>query len=214
VSAIVLQRLEQVGVVPIIRAPSPDVALRISEILIEAQMSVIEVTFTVPKAAEVIRHLRERFRDLLIGAGTVLDASAARAAVTEGAQFLVSAVTHPDVIAYGRRYGIPVIPGAFTPTEILAAVTLGADIVKLFPASVGGPGYLRALHEPFPYLRLFPTGGINAANVHEWFAARAVAVGVGSALVRDVAKTGDYEGLRQRAVELMRAVKQARERAS
>lgn len=208
--ATALQRLQQVGVVPIIRAPSPDVALRISEVLIDAQMPIIEVTFTVPRAAEVIRGLREEFPDLLVGAGTVLDAPTARAAITEGAQFLVSVIAPPDVIACGRQYGVAVIPGAFTPAEILAAVRLGADVVKLFPASVGGPGYLRALREPFPSLRLFPTGGISAANVQEWFAAGAAAVGVGSSLVRDVAKTGDYESLRQRALDLMRAVTHAR----
>lgn len=209
-SVTALQRIEQVGIVPIIRAPSPEAALRISEVLIEEGMPIIEVTFTVPRADEVIRRLREEFPDMLVGAGTVLDAPTARAAISNGAQFLVSVIAPTEVIASGRQYGIAVIPGAFTPAEILGAVTLGADVVKLFPAAVGGPGYLRALREPFPSLRAIPTGGVNAVNVHEWFAAGAVAVGVGSALIRDVATSGDYEGLRQRAVELMAAVQRAR----
>lgn len=209
-SVTALQRIEQVGIVPIIRAPSPEAALRISEVLIEEGMPIIEVTFTVPRADEVIRRLREEFPDMLVGAGTVLDAPTARAAISNGAQFLVSVIAPAEVIASGRQYGIAVIPGAFTPAEILGAVTLGADVVKLFPAAVGGPGYLRALREPFPSLRAIPTGGVNAVNVHEWFAAGAVAVGVGSALIRDVATSGDYEGLRQRAVELMAAVQRAR----
>lgn len=209
-SVTALQRIEQVGIVPIIRAPSPEAALRISEVLIEEGMPIIEVTFTVPRADEVIRRLREEFPDMLVGAGTVLDAPTARAAISNGAQFLVSVIAPAEVIASGRQYGIAVIPGAFTPAEILGAVTLGADVVKLFPAAVGGPGYLRALREPLPSLRAIPTGGVNAVNVHEWFAAGAVAVGVGSALIRDVATSGDYEGLRQRAVELMAAVQRAR----
>lgn len=208
-----IQRIEQVGVVPIIRAPSSEGALRISEVLIEEGMPIIEVTFTVPRADEVIRRLREEFPDMLVGAGTVLDAPTARAAISNGAQFLVSVIAPVEVITSGRQYGITVIPGAFTPAEILEAVTLGADVVKLFPAAVGGPGYLRALREPFPSLRLFPTGGVNAATVREWFAAGAVAVGVGSSLVGDVTRTGDYEGLRRRALDLMRAVKGARGKA-
>lgn len=185
-------------------------ALRISEVLIHAGMPLIEVTFTVPRAAEVIRQLRGTFPKLLIGAGTVLDQVAARNAIEAEATFLVSVAAPPKVIAAGHQAGIPVIPGAFTPSEIIAVLALGVEVVKLFPASVGGPGYLRALREPLPSLRAIPTGGVNAVNVHEWFAAGAVAVGVGSALIRDVATTGDYEGLRQRAVELMAAVQRAR----
>lgn len=209
-STVALDRIQSVGVVPIIRAPSPELALRISEVLIDARMPIVEVTFTVPRASDVIRRLREEFPNLLVGAGTVLDGPTARAAIMEGVQFIVSVITPPDVIRLGQQYGIPVIPGAFTPAEILAAVTMGADVVKLFPASVGGPAYLRALREPFPSLRIFPTGGVSAANVHEWFAAGAIAVGVGTSLIRDVAATGDYQGLKQRAVELMQAVGRAR----
>lgn len=205
-----LQRIEEVGVVPIIRAPSPEHALRIAEALIEAEMPILEVTFTVPGAAEVIRRLRVGQPDLLVGAGTVLDGPTARAAIGEGAQFLVSVIAPPDVMALGPQHGVPVIPGAYTPTEILAALAMGAQVVKLFPAELGGPGYLRALRGPLPSLRAFPTGGVSADNVGEWFAAGAVAVGVGSVLMRDAAASGDYEGLRRRARELMEAVRTAR----
>jgi len=205
-----LQRIEEVGVVPIIRAPSPDHALRIAEALIEAEMPILEVTFTVPGAAEVIRRLRVGYPALLVGAGTVLDGPTARAAICEGAQFLVSVTAPPDVMSLGPQHGAPVIPGAYTPTEILAALAMGAQVVKLFPAELGGPGYLRALRGPLPSLRAFPTGGVSADNVGEWFAAGAVAVGVGSVLIRDAAATGDHEGLRRRARELMEAVRAAR----
>lgn len=205
-----LQRIVDVGVVPIIRAPTADAALRICEVLIDTGMPIVEVTFTVPGAPEVIRRLRTQFPALLVGAGTVLDGPTARAAILEGAEFLVSVVAPKDVIVLGHQYDVPVIPGAFTPAEILAALAMGADVVKLFPAEVGGPAYLRALRGPLPTLRAFPTGGVSAANVHEWFAAGAVAVGVGSGLIRDVTVSGDYEGLRRRARELMQAVQTAR----
>lgn len=135
----------------------------------------------------MIRELRGRFPGVTVGAGTVLDTATAWAAVSEGAQFLVSVVAPKEVVVLGRQYGIPVIPGAFTPAEILEAVAMGADVVKLFPADVRGPGYLRGLLGPFPALRLFPTGGVTAADVGDWLAAGAVAVGVGTALTRDVA---------------------------
>lgn len=208
-----LQRIEAVGVVPIIRAPSPDDALRICDVLTAAEMPIVEVTFTVPGAAEVIRQVRTRFPELLVGAGTVLDGPTARVAILEGAQFLVSVIAPKEVVVLGHQYGIPVIPGAFTPTEIMRALAMGAEVVKLFPAEVGGPAYLRALRGPFPVLRAFPTGGVSTANVHEWFGAGAVAVGVGSSLIRDVSGTGDYEGLRRRAGELMEAVRRARDLA-
>jgi 2-dehydro-3-deoxyphosphogluconate aldolase/(4S)-4-hydroxy-2-oxoglutarate aldolase len=205
-----VQQIEKAGVVPIIRAPSSEHALRISEVLVDAAMPVLEITFTVPGASAVIQELRRRFPGVTVGAGTVLDAATARAAISAGAQFLVSVVAPRDVVVLGRQSGIPVIPGAFTPSEILTAVALGADVVKLFPADVGGPGYLRGLLGPFPALRLFPTGGVTAANIPEWLAAGAVAVGVGTALTRDVAATGDYAGLSRRARELMAAVRTSR----
>jgi 2-dehydro-3-deoxyphosphogluconate aldolase/(4S)-4-hydroxy-2-oxoglutarate aldolase len=209
----VMQRVEQVGVVPIIRASSPDIALRIAEALVKAGIPVLEVTLTVPRGVDVIRRVREVFPDAFVGAGTVLDGVAAQDAVSGGAQFLVSPAIVPEVMAYGREHGVPTIPGALTPTEMLTAVTLGAEVVKLFPASLAGPRYLRTLQEPFPFLRLLPTGGINIVNLREWMAPNVVAVGVGTALIGDVAKTGDFTGLRMRAEELMRAVGHAREQA-
>lgn len=208
-----LQRIVDVGVVPIIRAPTADEALRICEVLIDTGMPIVEVTFTVPGASEVIRRLRTQFPALFVGAGTVLDGPTARAAILEGAEFLISVVAPQDVIALCRQYGVAVVPGAFTPSEIMAAVAMGADLVKLFPAEVGGPGYLRSLRAPFPALRVFPTGGVSAANIREWFEAGAVAVGVGSSLIRDVAVTGDYRGLGRRAHELIEAVRMSRDGA-
>ncbi|MBI4278602.1 MAG: bifunctional 4-hydroxy-2-oxoglutarate aldolase/2-dehydro-3-deoxy-phosphogluconate aldolase [Armatimonadetes bacterium] len=205
-----LARIHEIGVVPIIRAPSPEHALRIADALLDGDLPTIEVTFTVPGALEVLRDLRRRAPGILLGAGTVLDGETARAAILEGADFLVSVVAPPDVMATAHRYSVLAIPGAYTPQEIMNAVAMGASVVKVFPAEIGGPAYLRALRGPLPQVRLFPTGGVSAANVKEWFDAGAFAVGVGSALIGDVLKTEDYRGLTARAREMMAAVRQGR----
>ncbi len=178
-----LRTILRTRIVPIIRTRSADWAMEIAEILAAAGLDVVEVTFTVPDAASVIARLRTRFPDVLTGAGTVTDAATAERAIAAGAQFLLSPALSPAMVAVARRHGALAIPGAYTPTEVLAAVDGGAELVKIFPAESGGPAHIRAILAPLPEARLLPTGGVRPDNIAEWFAAGAAAVGIGSALV-------------------------------
>jgi 2-dehydro-3-deoxyphosphogluconate aldolase/(4S)-4-hydroxy-2-oxoglutarate aldolase len=144
----------------------------------------LEVTMTVPRAIDLIGALAPTLPgDFLLGAGTVLDPDTARRAVGAGAQFIVSPVFRPEIIAAGHQYNVPVMPGCFTATEILSAWDAGADVVKVFPATSVGPGYLKDIRGPLPQVKLMPTGGVSIDNVGDWLRAGAVAVGVGSALL-------------------------------
>jgi 2-dehydro-3-deoxyphosphogluconate aldolase/(4S)-4-hydroxy-2-oxoglutarate aldolase len=172
--------------IAIVRLADADLLLPTAEALRAGGVEVIEFTLTTPGALEQLRVARQHFGDtVILGAGTVLDAEAARQAAEAGAQFIVAPNVDPAVIrlCHRRRYNLPVIPGALTPTEIVAAWTAGADLIKVFPASVGGPGYIREVLAPLPHVRLVPTGGVTTENVTEFLNAGAVAVGVGSGLV-------------------------------
>ena len=175
-----LTRVLDRGLVAILRSSSSEQLARVARSLFEGGIDVIEVTLTVPDALEIIAEVR---RDLgqrvLLGAGSVLDAETARAAILAGAEFIVSPVVRHDVIQLCRRYGKVVMPGAFTPTEALAAWEAGADIVKIFPADIGGPAYLKALAAPLPQIRMMPTGGVNLETIEAFFRAGACAVGTG-----------------------------------
>ena len=166
---------------------------------------------TTPGALEAIEGSRERLPDVLMGAGTVLDAVTAREAILAGAQFLVTPTVAPDVIEMAHRYGIPVIPGAMTPTEILACWEAGADMVKVFPASVLGSGYIKAVRGPLPQIPLVPTGGITADNAGDFIKAGAALVCAGGWLVdRSALAQGRYEVLTRKAKSLLEAVQAAR----
>jgi 2-dehydro-3-deoxyphosphogluconate aldolase/(4S)-4-hydroxy-2-oxoglutarate aldolase len=167
---------------------------------------------TVPRALEIIAEVRRDLgADVLLGAGSVLDAETARAAMLAGAEFIVSPAVRHDVIRLCRRYGKIVMPGAFTPTETLSAWEAGADIVKIFPADVGGPAYLKALAAPLPQIRLMPTGGVNLETIDAFFRAGACAVGLGSALVDQQAiRTGDMQSIRDLAAKYVAAVARIR----
>ncbi|HYM69269.1 MAG TPA: bifunctional 4-hydroxy-2-oxoglutarate aldolase/2-dehydro-3-deoxy-phosphogluconate aldolase [bacterium] len=186
-------------VVPIVRTRSTAWAAEVAEILATSGMDVIEITFTVPDAPAVIRSLRDRFPEILIGAGTVTDAATAGAAVEAGAQFLLSPALSPGMVQVARRNGVLAVPGAYTPTEVLAAMDAGAELVKIFPAESGGPAHVRALLGPLPHARLLPTGGVRPDNIREWLAAGAVAVGIGSALVGPADRPVDAAAVRARA---------------
>jgi 2-dehydro-3-deoxyphosphogluconate aldolase / (4S)-4-hydroxy-2-oxoglutarate aldolase len=181
----VLRKIEDVGLVPVLRADSAERAIAIADAITKGGVPVLEVTMTVPGALEVMRVLVQAYGDrLLVGAGTVLDPETARACMLAGSQFIVSPVLNVKIIEMCLRYSIAVIPGALTPTEVLAAWEAGADIVKVFPCSaVGGAKYLRALHGPMPQLKLIPTGGVSLATAEEFLRAGALALGVGSDLV-------------------------------
>lgn len=181
----------------IVRAGSAAEATAAGKALVAGGLTVVEVACTTPDAPAAISALRSECPDAVVGAGTVLDAAAAFAAVSAGAQFLVSPVVTADVLRAGQRYGVAVLPGACTPTEINAAMELGADAVKLFPAGVLGIGFMRAVATAMPQVPFVPTGGVTAEDALQWLDAGAVAVGVGGALTR-----GDPADIHDRAQRL------------
>jgi 2-dehydro-3-deoxyphosphogluconate aldolase/(4S)-4-hydroxy-2-oxoglutarate aldolase len=191
-------------VVPIIRTTSTAWALDVAEILAASGLRVLEVTFTVPDAAAVIRTLRSKFPDILVGGGTVTDGATADTAIAAGAQFLLSPALSLEMVRVARRHGVLAVPGAYTPTEVLAALDGGAELVKIFPAESGGPAHIRAILGPLPHARLLPTGGVRPDNIGEWFDAGAAAVGIGSALVGPAHKPVDAAAVRGKA-EVIRA---------
>jgi 2-dehydro-3-deoxyphosphogluconate aldolase/(4S)-4-hydroxy-2-oxoglutarate aldolase len=211
----IVRRVEAVGIVPVIRATTPELAARAARAILAGGISVFEITMTVPDAPAVIRTLVKELGDrAVIGAGTVLNAAAAHQCVDAGAEFIVSPGFDPDTVTEAHARGVPAMPGALTPTEVIAAWNHGADLVKIFPISaVGGAPYLRALRGPLPEVKLLPTGGINAANAAEYLKAGASAIGVGSELVDAKALAEGRDAIvTERARELCAAVQAARHR--
>lgn len=186
-------------IVSVLRAPRPNSVEPVVEVLARSGVRTIELTLTSPGVLDELPSLRERFGAACIwGVGTILSASLARDAIAAGAEFLVTPMLLPEVIAVAREHGVPILSGALTPTEIRQTYALGADCVKLFPASLGGPQYLRELRGPFPNLGVMPSGGVGIADTPAWLAAGALAVSLGGSLIGD-AFEGDLHGLRQRA---------------
>jgi len=209
----VLEWIARGRIVPVVRAGSADEALQAVDALLEGGIDVLEITMTVPGAVEVIRSLSERFGgQALIGAGTVLSPEDAAACVAAGARFLVSPGLDVATVRAAHAAGVPMMPGALTPTEVITAMRAGADMVKIFPASaVGGPKYLKALRGPLPDVKLLATGGVNATTAADYLAAGANALGVGAELVDMAAlKAGDDAVITARAKELVAIVKAAR----
>lgn len=196
----------------VIRMEHPGRLVHACEALLEGGVRVLEVTMTTPSALRMIEALSDTFApDALIGVGSVTDAQTARSALHAGAQFVVSPVLKREIIDATHAQDRPVLPGALTPTEIQCAHDLGADIVKVFPASQFGPGYLRSVLAPLPHLQLMPTGGVTADNLAAWLDAGACAVGVGSALVDTQAITNEnYAALTQNARALRSALEATR----
>ena len=207
-----MQRIEECGIVAIIRANSSNELFDTAAAIKNGGVDVIEITMTTPDALQVIGDVSDRFGDsVLIGVGSVLDSETARAAMLAGAEFVVSPVTKTDIIEICNRYGKVVIPGAFTPTEILSAWETGADYVKVFPSSGVGPSYIKDIKAPLPQIPLIPTGGVTAENAAEFMKAGAAALGVGSALVsQDIMDAGDFATLTERAKSLVASVKSIR----
>ncbi len=190
----VYQTIKKQGVVVVIRGNDLQEAIKTVEACYRGGIKVIEVTFTVPRADELINILVEKYAgsDMLVGAGTVLDPETARIAMLAGAQFIVSPSLNVDTIKMCNRYGVPVMSGVMTPTEAQTAMEYGVDILKLFPGDIAKPAGLKALKGPFPNANIMPTGGVSQDNVEEWFKVGAYAVGAGSFLTKD-AKTGDFD---------------------
>ena len=209
----ILSKITEGGVVPVVRAASAHEARACAAALVEGGITVLEITMTVPHATQLISQLTDELPDdVLIGAGSVLDAESARACIAAGANFIVSPVTDYDTIQYCVDSEITVLPGALTPTEIANAVSAGADIVKVFPAdSMGGAAYLKSLLAPMPQLKLIPTGGVTVENAGDLIRAGAVAVGVGSDLVDLTAiRDGHPERIVAKAKSYLEAVATAR----
>jgi 2-dehydro-3-deoxyphosphogluconate aldolase/(4S)-4-hydroxy-2-oxoglutarate aldolase len=188
------QRLHDEQLVAVVRADSPDAAVRAGNALADGGVRALEITFTTPEADVAIAELSRR-GDVFVGAGTVLDADQAARAIAAGANFLVSPSLVLEVLEAGTEAGVLTVPGALTPTEVLSA-RRHADVIKLFPSSLGGPSYLKALLAPFPGLSIIPTGGIDAGNVGQWLDAGAFALGAGGDLCPPkLIAAGDFEGL-------------------
>lgn len=209
----ILENLRDVGIIPVIRAGSSDAAIRISEALVQGGIRTLEITMTVPDALRAIREVASALgAEVLLGAGTVTTRDMASSAIDAGARFLVSPALVRDVIAVAHERGVPVLPGALTPTEVLEAHTLGGDVIKVFPASaVGGAAYVKALKAPFPHIELCPTGGVNLDTIGEFFKAGASAVGVGGELVlKSAIESGEFGRITELARRYVEAVSRAR----
>ncbi len=209
----VIEKIEEIGVLPVIRAESADEARRVIDAVRAGGITVIEVTMTVPGAVTLIGDLCGEFGDdVLIGAGTVMDAETARECIFSGAKFIISPALNFDTIDYCNDAGVVVMPGALTPTEVVNAWDAGADFVKVFPAgALGGASYLRSLKAPLPHIKLIPTGGVNLATAADFIRAGAGAIGVGADLVDLKAiRDGRPESITGNAKKYLQIVREAR----
>ena len=208
--------VERAGVVAVIRIKEPQRLRAVVDALGEGGLTALEVTMTVPGAVELIAELAPTMPPgFLLGAGTVTDAVTARRVIDAGARFVVSPVFRRDVLEACHTRDVAVMPGCFSPTEILDAWEAGADIVKVFPATALGPGFIKDIRGPMPEVKLMPTGGVTLDNAGDWIRAGAVAVGVGTALTDAKAiAAGDYATLRANAERIVSNVRQAQGRAS
>jgi len=207
----VLGRVVASGLIAVIRAESSDQAARIAEACALGGAAALEITFTVPGAGRVIEHLAREFSgQILLGAGTVLDAETARIAILAGAHFVVSPALNLESARVCNRYQIPYMPGAGTIRDVIEAMECGADIVKVFPGEILGPAFVKAVKGPLPHASLMPTGGVSLENVADWIKAGSVAVGVGGNLTAG-AKTGDFASITQLARQFVQKIKEARE---
>jgi 2-dehydro-3-deoxyphosphogluconate aldolase / (4S)-4-hydroxy-2-oxoglutarate aldolase len=207
-----LERILAGGIVAVVRADSGEQLVNVVRALSEGGVTAAEITFTVPGAVEVIGRVRRELGDaVVLGAGTVLDPETARAALLAGAEYLVAPTVNLDVIRIARRYDKVVMPGAFSPTEILSAWEAGADVVKVFPAEVGGPSFLKAVHGPLPQIRLMPTGGVDLSTAEAFLKAGACCLGVGGSLVEAKAvAAGDFARIRDLASQFSAIVRRVR----
>jgi len=208
----VLARITTTGLIPVIRASSAAEALAAVAAIQRGGLSILEITMTVPDAVALIGEVTRSVPEALVGAGTVLDPATAQACIAAGARFVVSPALDADTIRVCRDAGVAVLPGALTPTEVVTAWRLGADLVKVFPANaVGGPSYIKSLKAPLPQIGLVPTGGVNLQTAKEFLKAGAAALGVGADLVDLVAlRRGDAAVITERARQFVALVKEAR----
>lgn len=179
----IIRRIGEIGIMPVIRAAHPDEALRAVEAICAGGISIVEITMTVPDAPRVLREVARANSEFLVGAGTVLNAEQADICIDAGARFLISPGLAPEVIRTAAKHGVLAIPGAFTPSEVMAAMELGVEVIKIFPCgSGGGPSHIKALRGPFPDCHFIPTGGVGLKNAEDYFSAGAFALGIGAEL--------------------------------
>jgi 2-dehydro-3-deoxyphosphogluconate aldolase/(4S)-4-hydroxy-2-oxoglutarate aldolase len=209
----IAKRIETTGIVPIVRAPSAELAAAAARAILAAGIDVLEITMTVPNATSVLRQLRKEIGDsVLLGAGTVLDAQTAKECIDAGAEFIVAPGTDLETIRAAHALDKPIAPGALTPTEVITAWKAGADMVKIFPCSaLGGASYLKALKAPLPHVKMLPTGGVDVTTAAEFIKAGAVALGVGAAVVdlKVMAEKGPG-AVTEKCKQLVEVVKAAR----
>jgi 2-dehydro-3-deoxyphosphogluconate aldolase/(4S)-4-hydroxy-2-oxoglutarate aldolase len=179
----IIRRIGEIGIMPVIRAANSAEALRAVEAICAGGISIVEITMTVPDAPRVLREVARANSEFLVGAGTVLNAEQAEICIDAGARFLISPGLSPAVIRTAAKHGVLAIPGAFTPSEVMAALELGVEVIKIFPCgSGGGPSHIKALRGPFPDCRFIPTGGVSLKNAEDYFSAGAFALGIGAEL--------------------------------
>ncbi len=208
-----LARIRDMGLVPIVRVPTEEAAVRAAEAIAQGGIGIAEVTMTVPGALRVMESMVTRYGDkVLLGAGTVLDPETCRAAILAGAEFIVTPALNLHVIEMARRYAKPVFPGALTPTEVVTAWQAGADMVKVFPCgNLGGPQYIKALKGPLPQIEMVPTGGVNLETTPEYIKAGASAVAVGNELVNaQKLREGQLDEIVETARQFIEAVRAGR----
>lgn len=209
----IISAIEETGLVPVVRASSSDEAMRVIDAIKEGGVSVLEITMTVPGAVKVIEEVVAKYgSDATVGAGTVLDPETARACILAGAQFVVSPALNLGTIELCRRYSVPVMPGALTPTEVVTAWQAGADFVKVFPCgSMGGASYIKNLKGPLPHIKFIPTGGVSLKTAADFIKAGSSALGVGTDLVDVKAiRAGEAHVVTERAKQFTQIIREAR----
>jgi len=207
-----VQKISDTGIVAVIRADNGEILADVTQALLEGGVTAIEVTFTVPKAHQVLEYVADRFGDQIqLGAGTVLDAETARIAILAGAEFIVSPIVDLPTIEISHRYDKAVMAGALTPTEVVKAWQAGSDVVKIFPSDLTGPSYLKSLKGPLPQVRMMPTGGVNLETAESFLKAGACALGVGGSLVEKSAiEAGNMDRIRDLARQYIEIVQRFR----
>jgi len=207
-----LKKIQELGVLAVLRGPSKDLTIKMVDALVKGGVTGIEITFTTPNALEVVSGLSKQFGEkITLGMGTLTNPAQADLAKAAGSEFLVSPHTEEELGKALVATGLPVMMGALTPSEVMKAVSLGCDVVKIFPGSLGGPSYMKSLKGPFPDVPMMPTGGVSDQNLVEWFAAGAFAVGAGSKLCpKSLALKGDFDQITIIASNFMKAIKEAR----
>jgi 2-dehydro-3-deoxyphosphogluconate aldolase/(4S)-4-hydroxy-2-oxoglutarate aldolase len=208
----ILEKVKELGLLAVIRGPSAELTVKMVEALVAGGVKGIEITYSTPNAEEVVSTLAGKFgSSILLGMGTLTQPEQAITARSAGANFLVSPICDPVLVHAMVDSGLLTMAGALTPTEVFQAYSLGTDVVKIFPGSLGGPAYVKALKGPFPYIPMMPTGGVNATNAADWFAAGVVAVGAGSELCPpQLAKEGKFDEISQKAADFVKVIQESR----